>query len=811
MSSTSFRVALFAVAVTAAPLGLARAQAPRLEAFPARVTLDSAQDRHRVVVLETDADGITREPGAALQARVSPPDVAELVDGVLRPLRDGEAELVVETADRTARVAITVRDAATAATASFRNDVIPVLTRAGCNAGACHGAASGKNGFGLSLFGFDPARDHLALSRDARGRRIDCADPESSLVLAKPSGELRHAGGRRLSVDDASWRTLRAWIADGAPDDGERAPALRALRVEPREFVLAGAGQRARFVVTAEYADGELRDVTDLALLSSSNPTSATLEGDVIVSGSRGEAVILARFGHLAEVAQVIAHDAAAPPPASDAGAPPWVELNELDRFVHARLRKLRIAPAPLCDDGTFVRRIHLDLAGRLPTVEETRAFLADGSADKRSRLVDALLAGPEFALVMANAWAELLRIESNQLESKGAHVWTAWLRDAFQRGEPFDRIVRAMLTARGSAFTNPPANFWVVSQDPKVIAEGAAQTFLGVRLQCAQCHNHPFERWTMDDYYGFAAFFGQVGRKRGDDPRDTIVFDAGRGEVQNARNGRTSRPRPLGGEELQLAPGVDRRVALAEWLVAPGNTAFAENVANRVFARLMGRGLVEPVDDVRVSNPPSNAALHRWLGEQLVASGFDLRAIARLLCNSATYQSAAAPAQIPASSFAGAVSRRLAAEPLLDAIAAVTGVPSKFRGLPLGASAAKLVDADAGNRFLALFGRPRRESVCACERREEPTLDQVLHLINGETIEAKLAAKEGRLARLLAAGASPEAILDELFVAAYARSPRDDERARLLGAIAAAGDPAAAWEDVLWAILNSKEFLFRH
>ncbi|MFO1050644.1 MAG: DUF1549 and DUF1553 domain-containing protein [Planctomycetota bacterium] len=782
------------------------AQDVSLRAWPPVVSLDAQLDAHRVVVVATDAHAISREVTNTVTASFEPDDVARFEDGVLRPLRDGATTLTVTLGALNAQVKVTVRNAGTQPPVSFRNDVEPVLMRAGCNAGACHGAATGKNGFGLSLFGFDPAHDLDALAREQRGRRLDCADPDASLILAKPTGEVKHKGGKRFAPHDAAWTTLRDWIAAGASDDGKDVAHLRALRVEPDELVLGGPDQRARFVVTAEYDDGSLRDVTDLALLSSTNPSSVQLDGDRVVSAARGESAVLARFGFLAAVAQVIVL-----PDAEPWIAPPMDDRNEIDALVHARLRKLRIAPAPTCDDATFVRRIHLDLVGRLPTADEVRAFCADGAPDKRGKLIDTLLARPELADLLAAQWAELLRIEPGRLEQKGAQVYTKWLRNAFRSGVPFDRMVRELLTAQGSAFAVPQANYWVVAADPRVLAENCAQAFLGIRLQCAQCHNHPFERWTLDDYYGFASFFGQVGRKRGDDPRDTIVYDTGSGEVPNLRNGRVSPPRLLGGVDPKLEPGRDRRATLATWLTDKDNHWFAENVANRLWARLVGRGLVEPVDDVRVSNPASNPELHRRLGAMLVEAGFDLRALLRTICNSQTYQAAVVEGDLPAGCLAGATPRRLSAETLIDAIDDVTAVPTKFRGLPLGTSAAEIVDADPDNRFLELFGRPRRESVCACERREEPTLNQVLHLINGDTVEQKVRNKDGRVGKLLAAKTEPAAILDELFLSAYARPPRDDERNRILATVAAATDARAAWEDVLWAVLNSKEFLFWH
>lgn len=786
--------------------GLGTAQ-DRLAVYPTRVSLDHGLDRHRLIALRTDPQGLTRDVSAAIVVKFDPIDIATFRDGRLHPVRDGETTATISQAGLDATIALSVRNVAVEPAVSFRNDVIPILTRSGCNAGACHGAAAGKNGFGLTLFGYDPKRDHRSLSRDHRGRRLDCGDPDTSLLLTKPTAEVRHKGRKRFEIGSDAHQTLREWIVSGATDDGDGVPALTRLQVEPQELVLAGPEQRAGLVVTAEYSDGSLRDVTDLALLSSSNTSSATVADGAVVSAARGEAFVMARFGHLAQVAQVIVL-----PDAMPWRAPTMTANNEIDELVQQKLRKLRLAPAALCDDATFLRRVCIDIIGQLPTVGEARAFAADADPDKRVRVVDELLQRREFPEVWAMTWAEVLRIEPDQLETKGVHVFTRWLREALADGLPMNQVVRRMLTASGSAYNVPEANYWVTAQDAKVLAENAAQTFLGIRLQCAQCHNHPFERWRMDDYYGFAAFFGQVGRKRGDDPRDTIIYDRQAGNVVNQRTNRPAAPRFLGGDAPAIAAGADRRTVLADWLTSPENPWFARNVANRVWARFFGRGLVDPVDDVRVSNPPSHPDLHRRLGEKLAADDFDIRGLIREICASATYQSAQHDDPPPAATYAGHVPRRLGAEQILDAIGTITEVDTKFRGVPLGHSAVQIVDARSGNRFLGLFGRPARDSVCTCERREEPTLNQVLHLINGETIEAKVRSKGGRIARLLTANTSPQQMLDELFLATYGRSPRSDERERILPRIGAAGDDAVAvWEDVLWAMLNSKEFLFQH
>ncbi len=696
---------------------------------------------------------------------------------------------------------------ASAQDVSFRNEVIPILTRAGCNAGSCHGAAAGKNGFALSLFGYDPAADHRKLTRDLRGRRLDPAQPEQSLMLVKATTGAVHQGGTRLDPAGPFYATLLRWIAAGAPDDGDKAPALAAITLVPGDSVLVGPGQTIAQQVRARYADGSERDVTSLALWSTSNDGAAGISDQgQVTSKDAGETCVLARFGGLAAAAQVLV--------LADDAPLTWPETavarNFVDEAVHKKLRAARVAPAEVCSDEVLVRRVYLDLLNVLPTPDEARAFLADTAPDKRDTLIDALLARPEFGAAQAMAWAEVMQADAQTMEGKGAAVFGGWLREVFAQHRPLDAAVRELLTAEGPTFTSATANFHLVANEPHLLAEKVAQNLLGVRMQCAQCHNHPFEKWSMDDYYGFAAFFGQVGRKRGDDPYEQVIWDRRNGEVRNKRDGEVSPPRLLGAGVATIPPDTDRRAVLARWLTAADNPFFAANVVNRLWARLFGRGLVDPVDDVRVSNPASHPQLLADLGKLFVERGFDVRPVVAVICKSRTYQLGRHPGVPPAALFAGNQVRRLSAEQLLDAIGAVTGVPTKYAGVELGGPATELDGSGSNVRFLDVFGRPARTSACTCDRREEPTLGQTLHLINGETIAQKIGDRNGRVRRALAAKQAPAAMLEELFFAAYSRSPRSDESERLLATVTEA-DPTAAWNDIYWAVLNSKEFTFQH
>ena len=797
-------------ALAASPL--AAQQFAQLAPHPAAVRLDHGSDRANIGLVGVSATGFAQDASALATATIEPVGIAavERAGGgfLLAPLADGEATLRLVVDGVEARVPVVVRGAAQAAAVSFANDVLPVFTHAGCNSGGCHGAAVGKNGFGLSLFAYDPAADHRVLTRELRGRRIDPAEPERSLLLLKGAGMAPHQGGKRLLPDSDGWRLVRDWIGAGATDDLATAPKLARLEALPGQAqALVGAALPLR--VVAHYEGGVDRDVTDLAVWSSSDDVAVAVSQRRADAKAPGEAVLLARFGGLAATARV----------AVLADDRPWTfpavtAVNFVDERIHDKLRAMRVAPADVCGDEVFVRRVYLDLVGVPPTPDATRAFVADHAPDKRARLVDALLQRPEFADVQAMQWAEVLGVSAERMEAKGASELAGWLRQAFAAGRPFDEVVRDLLVAEGPTYAAPAAGFWLAADQPHLHGEHVAQNFLGIRLQCAQCHNHPFENWTMDDYYGFAAYFAQVGRKRAEDGAEWVVWDRRSGDIRNKRNDAVAAPRPLAGALASIAAGTDRRRALAAWLTAPDNRWFAANVANRAFARVFGRGLVEPVDDVRISNPPSHPELLADLAALLVKERFDVRAVYRALCNSRSYQLARHPSNPPEALFAGNMVRRLGAEQLLDAIGAATSAPTKYPGLPLGAPAAAIAGGRVNVRFLDVFGRPARESACTCDRRDEPTLGQALHLVNGDTIVAKIAARDGRLQRLLQAKTPPDALLDELFLAAYCRLPRAEERAHLLGLVAEAGDDkakAAAWQDVFWALLNSREFLFQH
>jgi hypothetical protein len=787
-----------------------------IEAFPKSVTLETAADFHRVIILARFADASVRD--ITNLARLSLPnnDVARLTGNTLLPVADGTTTLTLDYRGRTTTVPVTVRSATAARPISFRLDVMPVITAGGCNSGACHGSARGQDGFRLSLFGFDPVGDHHRLTREMTGRRINLAIPEESLLLTKATGEVPHTGGKIFPTDSPAYHTLLEWIRAGAPDDSPDIARPTAITIEPSQFVLMGQDKRIPFSVRATYSDGTDRDVTTLSKFSTSNDNSATLEehAPVAISKNHGEAFIMARFHTFSEGSQAIVI-----PDHLTYQRPEIPANNYIDSLVHDKLHKLRVIPSDLCDDQTFLRRAFLDILGALPTLPERDAFLADPSSNKRAALVDRLIADPRFTEVWTMKWSELLQIRvfnegNNQVTYKAALRYHEWLKERVARNQPFDQTVRELLTARGGTFDNPATNFFQVEGDTLKLTENIAQVFMGTRIQCAQCHNHPFDRWTMDDYYGFTAFFAQVQRKRAEDPREQIVFD-GSGEVKHPVTKADAKPVFLGGGQPNLTDS-SRREAVAAWLTADTNPWFARNVSNIVWAHFFGIGIVNPVDDVRVSNPATNPELLDALAAKFISYKYDFRNLVRDICNSRTYQLSTRTNETNATdltNFSHALVRRIRAEVLLDAISQVTATPNKFKGLPLGSRAVQIADGNTSNYFLTTFGRATRATVCACEVSLEPNLSQALHLINGDTTHERI--KQGKVVeKLLAAKRTPAEIITQLYLTTLLREPTEAELSHLVAATEEGSDAAAQrliLEDIMWALLNSKEFIFNH
>ncbi len=782
-----------------------------LSVFPTNIALNNGRDRQGIVVQAGYADGSTRDVTTSSKLRLEDPKLARIDQATLFPLADGSSTLKVRYAGLAVDVPVVVAQSTNRPPTSFAIDVMPVLSKAGCNSGACHGTSRGKDGFHLSLFGYDPDGDYFRLTREFIGRRINLAAPEESLLLQKGAGQVPHTGGERFKTNSALYAPVLAWIRDGARKDSTN--IARTVRVEilPQQTVLIGTGSRQRFIVRAHYSDGSDRDVTSLAVFLSNNDVAAKISEDgIVTAGQCGEAYVTARFEEFTVGSQVVVS-----PPAAGFVFPEIASNNYIDDLVHAKLKKLRVIPSEVCDDAPFIRRAYIDIIGLLPSADEVRAFSASTKKDKREELVDKLIAREEFADLWVMKFAELLAIRSrnDEVSTKAALSYFDWLRERMLTNQPMDRVVRDLLTAKGSSLTDPAVNYYQIERETLKISENVAQVFMGMRIQCAQCHNHPFDRWTMNDYYGFAAFFPQIGRKQGEDPRETIVFDRTDGDVKHPVGGKTVKPKFLGGEVPEIAKGESRRTVLANWLASPKNPFFARNLANVVWAHFLGPGIIEPVDDIRVSNPAVNPELLDTLGKRFTDYQYDFRKLVRDICLSRTYQLSTRPNDSNAHddrNFARAAIRRMRAEVLLDSINQVAETPDKYQGLPRGARAVQIADGNVANYFLTTFGRATRTTVCSCEVKTEPNLSQALHLLNGSATNDKL-QNSPVVKRLVKELKEPAKVIDELYMRCVGRTATDEERGKLMAFVDKAKTKDQGLQDVFWSLLNSKEFLFNH
>ena len=792
-----------------------------INVFPPAVQLDSARDFQTIIVQAIREDSVTEDVTGSAKMAFQNPECAvlERIDGEdatslrLTPKQDGDTVLVVTYDGHQVKLPVSVRSAEEKPPLSFRLDVMPVFARAGCNMGSCHGAARGKDGFRLSLFGFDPTGDYHRLTREMPGRRINLANPEGSLVVQKAIGAVPHTGGKRFEKDSELADRLIRWIAAGAKDDpnaGKDAPKLQAVDLYPPTTLLEGKQATQQLVAVARFSDGTDRDVTDLVWYGSNNDSSVAItpSGNA-ASSQRGESFLMARYDTITVGVPVVVipKDLTFEYPESEGNT--WV-----DDLVDTKLKSLRVAPSNVCDDETFLRRVTIDLVGLLPTEEERSEFLADKAQDKRSEYVERLLSRKEFVDLWVMKWAEILQIRSinNIVDKKGALLYHQWLDRRIASNQPLNKMVRDLITASGGTFENPPTNYYQAERDTLKLTENVAQAFLGMRIQCAQCHNHPFDRWTMDDYYGFAAFFAQIGRKRADDPRETIIYNSGGGGMKHPVSGQTVAPKYLGGGKAEVTNG-DRREAVAEWLVSSKNPFFAKRIANLVWTHFFGRGIVHEPDDFRVSNPPVNGPLLDALASHLVKSEWDFRELVREIVNSKTYQRECDTNDtnlLDNSNFSHSAVRRIRAEVLLDILAQVTETKNKFPGLPEGARAVQVADGRTSTYFLTTFGRATREDVCSCAVSMDPSLSQALHLLNGDVGNQRI-QQGGVIDRWIKEGRPDTEIIDELFVRCYGRFPQERERVETLVAVQAGAGRKQALEDVFWALLNSPEFIFNH
>ena len=796
------------VILSAAPIVFA---SQPFEVFPADINLKFQRDRQSIVCKMTEANGVNRNVTLESKVTFADPTKAKFENGFVLPLADGETKMRVEFNGQSVEIPVKVEAVKEDLAISFRNDVMPIFMRNGCNGGGCHGASRGKDGFRLSLFGYNPDGDYNNITREQIGRRINLAIPEASMLLTKSTGEAPHTGGKLFTADSESYSRIKRWLEAGANLEAETAvPTPVSAEILPKSLLLESPGQKFQMTVRAKYSDGTDRDITDMSLFLSSNDGSAKIDGQgMITTGQRGEAFVMARFATFTVGAQVIVI-----PKGLQYTKPKVDEWNYVDALVNAKLDKLRITPSGIADDETFLRRVFIDITGTLPNPTDVRNFVASKEANKRAAMIDALLERKEFVDLWALKWSEMLQVRTdnnNQGSYKAVLSYYNWIRDQIEKNVPVNEMARQLIAASGSNLDNPAANYYQLETDPLKLAEDTAQAFFGTRIQCAQCHNHPFDRWDMADYRGFVSFFTQVGRKTGEDPRERIIFNSGGGDARHPVTNAVIPPRFLGEATGEIA-GKDRRQVLADWVASPKNPFFSRHIANLVWAQYMGRGIVEPVDDARLSNPPSNPELMDGLAAKLVEYNYDLRKIVRDICNSAAYQRttrANETNELDDRNFAKATIRRMRAEVMLDCITQVTETKDKFRGLPLGARSVEIADGKTTNYFLTTFGRADRETICAREQ-VGPTLSQALHMLNGDTVEGKI-QQGGVVQKLMKSNMTPREIATDLFLRTFNRMPTEQELRKLEDHWGVTEEQPKVFTDIFWALLNAKEFMFNH
>jgi hypothetical protein len=811
-----------AVAALVSPV-FAADPAGELKILPPQPVLTGPHASQQLVVEELRAGQFAGDATAGAKFTSSDPRIAEVsASGVVMPVGDGMATIRADVEGRIAETQVEIKSAKAAEPWSFRHDVQTVLTKSGCNMGACHGAQAGKKGFKLALRGYDHLMDYNTLTRQSKGRRVSLADPARSLILLKATGEIPHGGGTRFDDDSLEYRIVSEWIAEGAPPPGGEDPTVTALEIFPKQVTL-DAGEVQQILVRATYSDGRQRDVTRWAKYSSTEAGVAAIDdfGKVTVTG-RGETAITVWFASKVTVGTVsVPYEKQVPADVFATSA----RANFIDEIVLDKLKRLSIPPSGIATDSEFMRRAYLDTLGVLPTADETKEFLADASSEKRARLIEKLLARPEYVDYWSYKWSDLLLVSTKKLKGPAVWAFANWVRRAVETNRPWDEFAREVVTASGSTIDNGAANYFVLHKDAKLLNEATTLTFLGLSIGCAQCHDHPLERWTLDDYYGMANLFARVRSKDGTIDGESIVFPVSSGDIKHPTRIGTPVPRPLDGEALDPGDPHDRRVHLAKWLTDPDNPYFARALVNRVWANYMGRGLVEMVDDLRATNPPSNDVLLSALADDFVKHTYDVKHLIRMIMTSAAYQRS--PQASPENSaddrfYSHFLVQRMSAEVMLDALSQATDVPTDFPDYPKGLRALQLPDNNVASYFLSAFGRPAREFTCECERSAEPSITQTLHLANGKTLNEKLKSPDNIIKRWLDDNLADGDIVDRIYLGALSRYPAAGEKDRIVAALeeaaAAGADDAArqsarreALEDILWAVLTSKEFLFVH
>ncbi|MEZ6044356.1 MAG: DUF1549 and DUF1553 domain-containing protein [Planctomycetaceae bacterium] len=832
---------LLLAAFLLAPLSIRNVHAEETEStitvLPSTITLHGSESRHSFLVQQQTGDLLQQELTEGLEIKVADEQIAKIVDGEIRPVSNGETTIQItrpaseNSAAQSSEIKVVVTGAGEKEPWMFERHIQSVLTKASCNSGACHGALAGKGGFKLSLRGYDSATDYHTIVKQARGRRIELSDPGRSLFLAKPSGGIPHKGGVRFNTDSREYQILSEWVAAGATYESTAEAQLERLEILPERVTLK-KGVTQQLLVRAHYTDGTVDDVTRWAKFISANDAVAQVneEGEVQVVGA-GEGAVTALFRSQPAIARITSPYENEVAEEVYANAP---RQNFIDELVLKQLQRLNLPPSPRASDEVFLRRVYIDTIGVLPTEAEVVAFLNDPTPDKRAQVVDSLLARPEFVDYWTYKWSDILLLNGAKLPNNALKTYYQWLRTNVEQNRPWNELVSEILTAQGSSTENGPTNFYSLHQEPELMAENACQAFLGLSIGCAKCHNHPLEKWTNDQYYGMANLFARVrakgwgGQGRDGDAQRTLYVTT-KGDLIQPLTGKPQPPTPLDGEALEFDDPADRRIHLAKWMTSPENPYFARSITNRIWANFMSVGLVEQVDDMRVSNPASNEELLTAMADHLVANHFNVKEVMRVILQSEAYQRSSEP--LPGNEdekrfYSRYYPRRLMAEVLLDAISQVTDVPDKFTQqeipgssvfdidyYPEGTRALQLYDSAVRSYFLKTFGRNAREITCECERSDEPTMVQVLHLSNGDTINKKLQNERCTVQQVLQADIPNEEIIEKAFLEALSRYPTETEQQKLASYLAEAtgDDRRIAIEDLYWSLLTSREFLFNH
>jgi Protein of unknown function (DUF1549)/Protein of unknown function (DUF1553) len=794
----------------------------KIQIYPSQVFLGGQRSTQQLVVEGYFADGFAEDLTSQVSLFSDSPAIVRVEGRVAHPMASGTTSITARVGALSASASVTARNIEETPEWSFRNHVIPVLTKSGCNSGACHGASAGKNGFKLTLRGYDPELDYQVLTREAVSRRISKIEPGRSLFLLKPTLYVPHGGGRRFGADSLEYRVLSEWIAEGTKPPLVSDRRIDHINMEPRRARLH-AGAKQQMLVTAHFNDGFVEDVTRWVRFESTNAGVASVNehGLVEMKGS-GEASITGMYLSKVDVGTLVVPYPNKVDENVFSRAP---RNNYVDPLILDKLQALNIEPSGVSGDSEFLRRASLDATGRLPTASEAEEFLASKAPDKRSKLVEQLLNSRAYVDYWAYKWSDLLQVSSGRPENprltrSAILSYYGWIRDSVAQNKPWDKMVRELLVATGNSRDNGALNFYQLHRDPIRLTENTTVAFLGLRLTCARCHNHPLEKWTQVDYYKMANLFARVSQKNGDAAGEVVVFNSVSGDINHPRLNKPLPPTPLDGEPMSLDSPKDRREHLAAWLTSPRNRSFSRTIVNRVWANFMGRGLVDPVDDIRSTNPASNESLMDALVADFVNHGYDIKYFCSVIMNSAAYQRAWQTNPTNANDdryYSHYLVKRLPAEVILDAASQVTGVPTPFKDYPVGIRALQLPDTGVESYFLDAFGRPPRLSTCECERDPQPSLRQALQVINGDTINKKIAAEDGSINQALRNGMSDEALIKQLFLSAFSRNPTEKERKEILEAVRAAtasGEPEAqkeAFHDVAWAIMTGREFLFNH